>query len=134
MLGVDLGEPLSEKLGLLLELGVEIAGDRAFRKSVYAVGGVIGVLASSSCLITSRSPAAGLLGSCEGSCEGKVAEHGVFNGGSSGLGERGLWMVGTSAAIVVIVVVVGGVGDGSGETEDMMACRDLRSYNDDDVK
>lgn len=34
VLGVDLGEPLSEKLGLLLEPGVEIAGDRALRKSV----------------------------------------------------------------------------------------------------
>ena len=34
VLGVDLGEPLSEKLGLRLEAGVETAGDRALRKSV----------------------------------------------------------------------------------------------------
>ena len=34
VLGIDLGEPLSEKLGLLLEPGVEIAGESALRKSV----------------------------------------------------------------------------------------------------
>jgi hypothetical protein len=92
VLGVDLGDPLSEKLGLLLEPGVETAGDRAFRKSVYAVGGVMGVFASSSCLMTSSSPGAGLLGSSEGN----VADLGVLSGGSSGFGERGVSMVGSS--------------------------------------
>ena len=34
VLGVDRGELFSEKLGLLLEPGVETAGERALRKSV----------------------------------------------------------------------------------------------------
>ena len=109
MLGVDLGELLSEKLGLMLVPGVETAGDSAFKKSVYAVGGVIGVLVSSSCLTTSKSPGTGLLGSSEG----RVADLGVLSGGRSGFGERGAWMVGMS-----------GLGDiGVGEVEGMMACR-----------
>ena len=109
MLGVDLGELLSVKLGLVLVAGVETAGDRAFRKSVYAVGGLMGVLVSSSCLTTSRSPGAGLLGSSEG----RVADRGVLSGGRSGFGERGAWMVGMS-----------GWGDiAVGEAEGMVACR-----------
>jgi len=109
VLGVDLGDPLSEKLGLLLEPGVETAGDRAFKKSVYARGGVMGVFASSSCLITSSSPSAGLLGSSEGN----VADLGVLSGGSSGFGERGVSMVGSSV-----------LGDGGfGATGDMTSGR-----------
>ena len=120
MLGVDLGEPLSEKLVLLLEPGVETAGERALRKSVYAVGGVIGVLASSSCLMTSRSPGAGL----RGSSEGRVADLGVLSGGRSGFGERGVCMVGRS-----------GFGDvGFGEAEGMIACRRPWMIYDGDVK
>ena len=46
--------------------GLEIAGDRALRKSVYAVGGVMGVLISSSCLIVSSHPERGLRGSSDG--------------------------------------------------------------------
>lgn len=112
VLGADLGEPLSEKLGLLLDPGVEIAGERALRKSVYAVGGVIGVFVSSSCLMTSRSPGAGLLGSSDGN----VADLGVLSGGSSGLGERGVWIVGTAC-----------FGDGGfDEVEGMMIFGDLR--------
>ena len=88
---MDLGDPLSEKLALLLELGLETAGESALRKSVYAVGGVIGVRASSSCLITSRRPGAGLFGSSDGS----GADLGVFSAGSSGFGERGLLIVGS---------------------------------------
>lgn len=64
--GVDLPD-LSEKVKLLPVEGLEIAGERAFRNSVYASGGVIGVFISSSCLIISRKPSAGLLGSSEGS-------------------------------------------------------------------
>lgn len=47
-----LPEDLSEKLLLVLVVtrGLETAGERALRKSVYAVGGVIGVLMSS-CLM-----------------------------------------------------------------------------------
>ena len=45
-----LPEDLSEKLLLVLARGLETAGERALRKSVYAAGGVIGVLISS-CLM-----------------------------------------------------------------------------------
>ena len=55
------------------------------------MGGVIGVRASSSCLITSRRPGAGLFGSSDGS----GADLGVFRAGSSGFGERGVSMVGS---------------------------------------
>lgn len=71
--GVDLPE-MSEKLKLLPVEGLEIAGERAFRNSVYASGGVIGVFISSSCLIMSRKPSAGLLGSSDGS----IAERGFL--------------------------------------------------------
>ena len=46
--------------------GLEMAGDKALRKSVYAVGGVIGVLRSSSCLMVSSHPERGLRGSSDG--------------------------------------------------------------------
>ena len=70
---------------------------------------MIGVLVSSSCLITSSMPGAGLLGSSEG----MVADLGVLSGGSSGFGERGVSMVGRS-----------GFGDvGDGEAEGIFACR-----------
>lgn len=71
--GVDLPD-LSEKPKLLPVEGLEIAGERAFRNSVYASGGVIGVFISSSCLIMSRKPSAGLLGNSDGS----IAERGVL--------------------------------------------------------
>ena len=65
MLGCDRGD--EEKLVLRLVpgldiAGVERAGDMALRKSVYAVGGVIGVFMSSSCLMTWRRLGTGLLG------------------------------------------------------------------------
>ena len=49
---MDLPEDPSEKLLLVLLVarGLGIAGERALRKSVYAVGGVMGVLMSS-CLM-----------------------------------------------------------------------------------
>lgn len=74
--GVDLPD-LSEKVKLLPVEGLDIAGERAFRNSVYASGGVIGVFRSSSCLIMSRKPRAGLLGSSDGS----IAERGVLRTG-----------------------------------------------------
>ena len=87
--GVDF--PEEEKHGLLAVPGLETAGLRALRNSVYACGGVIGVVRSSSFLITSNIPGAGLLGSSEGN----VAVDGVFKVGSVGLGDRGVLMVGT---------------------------------------
>lgn len=86
--GVDF--PDDEKLGLRTVPGLEMAGLRAFRNSVYACGGVIGVVRLASLLITSSIPVAGLLGSSEGS----AAVDGVFNAGSVGLGDRGVLMVG----------------------------------------
>ena len=65
-MGEDLPDDLSEKLQLLLVDGVDTAGDRALRKSIYAVGGVMGVLMSSSSLIRSVQPGSGLRGSSDG--------------------------------------------------------------------
>lgn len=87
--GVDL--PENEKIGLLAVPGLETAGLRALRNSVYAWGGVIGVVRSSSLLIISNIPGIGLLGSSEGS----VVVDGVFKAGRAGLGDRGVLMVGT---------------------------------------
>ena len=127
MVGVDLGELLSEKLALLLLPGLEIAGESALRKSVYAVGGVIGVLVSSSCFITSSKPGAGLLGSSEG----RVADLGVLSAGSSGFGERGVRMVGRDDSEAVDfkgdgfdcaeVGMEGSIEVDSGEAEGMIA-------------
>ena len=134
MVGVDLGELLSEKLGLRLLPGLEIAGESALRKSVYAVGGVIGVLVSSSCLITSSKPGAGLLGSSEG----RVADLGVLSAGSSGFGERGVRMVGRDDSDAVDFKgdgldcsTIGGEGSvevDSGEAEGMVAERSPSMY------
>lgn len=63
---MDFPEDWSEKNELLPVEGLETAGESALRNSVYAVGGVMGVLMSSSCLIMSRKPGAGLLGNSEG--------------------------------------------------------------------
>ena len=134
MVGVDLGELLSEKLALLLLPGLEIAGDSALRKSVYAVGGVIGVLVSSSCFITSSKPGAGLLGSSEG----RVADLGVLSAGSSGFGERGVRMVGRDDSEAVDfrgdgldcakIGDEGSVAVGSGEAEGMIAGQSSSMY------
>ena len=110
MVGVDLGELLSEKLALRLVPGLEIAGERALRKSVYAVGGVIGVLMSSSCFITSSRPGIGLFGSSEG----RVADLGVLSAGSSGFGERGVRIVGRECSSSE---PVDGEGDGPSSAE-----------------
>ena len=67
----------------------------------------MGVLMSSSCLITSRSPVFGLLGISDG----KVADRGVFRGGGAALGDRGALMVGVGKP-------------GLGESEAMIARRD----------
>lgn len=134
VVGVDLGELLSEKLGLLLLPGLEIAGESALRKSVYAVGGVIGVLVASSCFITSSNPSAGLLGSSEGS----GADLGVLSAGSSGFGERGVRMVGRDDSEAVDFrgdgldwAKTGGEGSvevGSGEPEGMIVERSPSMY------
>lgn len=106
--GVDL--PENEKLGLLAVPGLDTAGLRALRNSVYAWGGVIGVVRSSSLLMTSSIPGAGLLGSSEG----RVAVDGVFKAGRAGLGDRGVLMVGT---IGVGVGEDDDTGDGDDEVE-----------------
>ncbi len=67
----------------------------------------MGVLMSSSCLITSRSPALGLFGISDG----KVADRGVLRGGGAALGDRGALIVGVGRA-------------GLGESEAMIARRD----------
>lgn len=77
---------LSEKVKLKLELrlvavhGVDTAGDSAFRKSVYALGGVMGVFMSSSTL--RKVPhvlGCGLRGSSEGRT--RPADMGVLSTG-----------------------------------------------------
>ena len=67
----------------------------------------MGVLMSSSCLITSRSLAFGLFGISDG----KVADRGVLRGGRAALGDRGALIVGVGRA-------------GLGESEAMIARRD----------
>lgn len=114
--GVDL--PESEKLGLLAVAGLDTAGERALRNSVYACGGVMGVLMSSSCLITSRSPETGLLGSSEG----RVAGFGVFSAGNVGLGDRGVLMIGNDGVGVGEAdFVEPGSKDSAGDGEDEAA-------------
>ena len=79
-----LSEKLKEDLMLVAVRGVETAGDRALRKSVYAVGGVMGVfMLSSSCLIAPPRADRGLLGSSEGSRGLSVT--GVFRIGKAAL-------------------------------------------------
>ena len=60
------------------------AGMRAERKSVYACGGVMGVLCSSSCLTFSRLPEGRGL-SCIS--DGKVGDFDVFKGANEGFGD-----------------------------------------------
>ncbi len=67
----------------------------------------MGVLISSSCLMTSRRPALGLFGISDG----KVADRGVLRGGGAALGDHGALMVGVGRA-------------GLGESEAMIARRD----------
>lgn len=86
--GCDIGVKcpvLSEKLVFVLLAvdGLDKAGDNALRKSVYAVGGVMGVFKPSSCLIKSAHPGRGLRGSSEGRI-GPV-EVGVWRRGRTGL-------------------------------------------------
>lgn len=75
---------------------------------------------SSSCLIASRRSGRGLLGSCEGS----VADFGVFKAGKVGLGDLGdvVLMVGGAAFSVLIVggSVAGGAGCSISTAEGMM--------------
>lgn len=103
--GVDF--PEAEKHGLLAVPGLDMAGLKALRNSVYACGGVIGVLMSSSFLMTSSIPGAGL----RGSSEGNVADEGVFSDGRAGLGDRGVLMMGTEGIGVGEEDTVGDVDD-----------------------
>lgn len=83
----------------------------------------MGVLRSSSCLMMSRKPGTGLLGSSEGkvadrgvvSPEGK-ADRGVTN--SEGNADRGVLIAGRLGAWIVGVLRAGKVG--LGDTEGMM--------------
>lgn len=62
--------------------GLAKTGVKAFKKSVYAVGGVIGVRNSASCLMTAdRQAETGV----EHISEGKEADRGVWRGGRTGL-------------------------------------------------
>jgi len=61
--------------------GLVTAGDSALRNSVYAVGGVIGVLMSSSSLMKLLQPGRGLLGSSDG----RMADVGVLRACGFGL-------------------------------------------------
>ncbi len=79
--GVDLPEYLSPLKLMPDDRGLDMAGDRALRNSVYAVGGVMGVLMSSSSLMRLFQPGRGL----RGSSEGRVADTGVLRACSSGL-------------------------------------------------
>ena len=123
------------KRGDRLVDGVEIAGDMVLRKSVYAVGGVNGVLerSSSSCLTTTRrSAGSGLRGSCEGNLadSGNVAELGVMRAGRVGfVVDVGVLMVGGSRGFPGFSVAVGmmAVGRGGGGGELMMRMRMGRS-------
>jgi hypothetical protein len=64
----------------LFGLPAERTGVRVLRKSVYAIGGVMGVFKSSSCFTALRELGNGL---CEIS-EGNDADLGVFKGGNVG--------------------------------------------------
>lgn len=117
--GVDFPD-LSENTELFPVDGLETAGDSALRNSVYAIGGVMGVLRSSSCLMISRKPGAGLRGSSEGSVadRGVVspdgrADRGVRN--SEGRADRGVLMVGSLGVWMVGVLRAGKVGLGDAE-------------------
>ena len=73
-------EDLSPAIGLAMVL----------RKSVYAIGGVIGVLIYSSCFMKSAYPGRGLRADSADSSEGKVDVMGVLSCGSLGLVEGGI--------------------------------------------
>lgn len=122
--GVDFPEDLSENTELFPDDGLEMAGERALRNSVYAIGGVMGVLRSSSCLIISRKPGAGLRGSSEGSVADRgvlspegSADRGVRN--SEGRADRGVLMDGRLGVWIDGVLRAGKAG--LGEAEGMMA-------------
>jgi hypothetical protein len=93
--GVFLPEESSDErlLGSALNgCGLVSTGVNALRKSVYALGGVIGVFKSSSCLITPPTPESGVLRRSEG----KEADFGVWRGGSTGLLAAGILSTRTS--------------------------------------
>ena len=75
--GVVLPDDLSPGIGLPMVL----------RKSVYAMGGVMGVLIPSSCLMKSAKPGKGLRAERAESSEGNVEVIGVLSCGSLGLAE-----------------------------------------------
>ena len=86
-MGVSLPDR-SAKLKLLLALiGVDMAGESALRKSMYALGGVMGVFSSSSLLTTSSM--ADAVSGLRGSSEGNMADGdlGTFSIGRLGLVE-----------------------------------------------
>jgi hypothetical protein len=77
--GVFLPDDLSPGMGLAREI--------VLRKSVYAMGGVMGVLMPSSCFMKSAKPGRGLRADREESSEGKVEDIGVCSWGSLGFVE-----------------------------------------------
>ena len=78
--GVVLPEGIS-KVKTPALIGLASTGVNAFKKSVYAIGGVIGVFMPSSCLICSITPESGL----SVISEGKFAVLGVVRRGKAGL-------------------------------------------------
>jgi hypothetical protein len=77
--GVVLPDDLSPGIGLFKAM--------VLRKSVYAIGGVMGVLIPSSCLMKSAKPGKGLRAETAESSEGNVEVIGVLSWGSLGLVE-----------------------------------------------
>ena len=75
------------EVGVVLPDDLSIGLAMVLRKSVYAIGGVMGVLMPSSCLMKSAKPGKGLRAERADSSEGKVEVIGVLSCGSFGLVE-----------------------------------------------
>lgn len=75
---------------VLPDLSVAAGLAMVLRKSVYAVGGVIGVLMASSCLMKSTNPGRGLRADRADSSDGKVEVIGVLSCASLGFVEAAM--------------------------------------------
>jgi hypothetical protein len=125
--GVFLPEESSDErlLGSALNgCGLVSTGVNALRKSVYALGGVIGVFKSSSCLMTQPTPDSGVLRRSEG----KEADFGVWRGGSTGLLAAGILSTRTSGSSSERVTEL--PDDGSGVRGDGEGVEEARESRD----